>query len=124
MQNRIKYLRKEVLKKTQDDFSSEIGLSRNFIAQIETGAKVPSDRTIKDICRVFSVNETWLRTGEGEMFIPKSVEQELIEFTADLLIGEKDDFKKRLFSSLAKLSEEQWELLEGIIDVISQQKRE
>ena len=69
MKNRIKQIRiGECL--TQEEFSVKIGLSRNFIAQMETGKKIPSDRTIKDICREFNVNETWLRTGEGEMKAP------------------------------------------------------
>lgn len=28
-----------------------------------------TDRILYDICREFNVNEFWLRTGEGEMFI-------------------------------------------------------
>ncbi len=67
MNARIKLLRK-MLDLTQDEFSSKIGLSRNFIAQIETGAKNPSDRTLADICREFKVNDLWLRTGDGDMF--------------------------------------------------------
>jgi DNA-binding XRE family transcriptional regulator len=52
MNERIRNIRKE-LGMTQDEFSAYINLSRNFITQIETGAKKPSDRTIQDICRVF-----------------------------------------------------------------------
>lgn len=114
MNTRIKYLRKDVLKMTQDDFSSRIGLSRNFIAQIETGAKTPSDRTVNDICREFNVNEEWIRTGKGEMFIDISREKEIARFTKDLMLGEPDSFKNRLISALAKLSVEEWEVLEKI----------
>lgn len=123
MNKRIALARKEKNVK-QDDLAKACGLTKNFISLIENGKREPSDRTIKDICRTLNVNENWLRYGEGEMFLPKTMEEELIAFTADLLIGEKDDFKKRLFSALAKLSEEQWGLLENIIDVISQQKTE
>lgn len=119
MNERIKYLRKEILDKTQDDFSSAVGLSRNFIAQIETGAKIPSDRTVKDICRVYNVNEDWLRYGKGEMFKEKTMKEELVELTDKLLSEESTSFKNRLVSALARLSEEQWDLLEGIIDEIS-----
>lgn len=118
MNQRIAWARKEKNVK-QDDLARECGVTKNFISLIETGKREPSDRTIKDICRVLNLNEDWLRYGTGEPFVPKTTEEELISFTADLLIGEKDDFKKRLFSALAKLSEEQWELLEGVIDVIS-----
>ena len=123
MNQRIAWARKERNVK-QDDLAKECGVTKNFISLIETGKREPSDRTVKDICRILNLNEDWLRSGTGEPFVPMSAEQELISFTADLLIGENDDFKKRLISALAKLSEEQWSLLEGIIDVISQQKRE
>lgn len=73
MNGRIKKLRKE-LNLTQEEFSSRIGLSRNFIAQIEIGTKQPSDRTISDICREFNINEEWLRTGEGDMYSDKDLD--------------------------------------------------
>lgn len=67
MKERFKILRKDT-GLTQKDFAARVGLSQNFIAQIESGSKVPSDRTVSDICRIFHVNEHWLRTGEGEMY--------------------------------------------------------
>ena len=67
MRERFKILRKDT-GLTQKDFAARVGLSQNFIAQIESGSKVPSDRTVSDICRIFRVNEDWLRTGEGDMY--------------------------------------------------------
>ena len=65
---RIKQLRKE-LGLTQEKFADRIGLKRNSVALIELGRET-SDQTIFAICREFRVNEEWLRTGAGEMFIP------------------------------------------------------
>lgn len=65
---RIRELRK-ALKLTQLEFAIKIGLSRNFIVQIEAGAKNLSNRTILDICRILNVNEEWLRNGNGVMFL-------------------------------------------------------
>jgi transcriptional regulator with XRE-family HTH domain len=84
MNGRIKELRKS-LKLTQEEFATKLNLSRNFIAQIEMGTKEPSDRTIKDICREYSVNEEWLRFGTGEMRIP--MEDEEAALVEDLLAG-------------------------------------
>ena len=53
---------------TKTAFSQKIGLTQAYISALSIGRKIPSDRTIADICREFNVNETWLRTGEGEMF--------------------------------------------------------
>lgn len=63
---RIKYLRKE-LKKSQKEFGQYIGLKPNSISDIETGKNAATEQTLKAICREFNINETWLRTGVGEM---------------------------------------------------------
>ena len=110
---RIKELRKTV-KETQEVFSSRIGLSRNFIAQIETGVKIPSDRTVKDICKEYGVNEEWLRTGEGEMFLPKTREDEIAELTMKALKDEPDSFRNNVISMLSRLTEDEWKVLEKV----------
>ena len=65
---RIKYLRKEKLHMTQDEFSSQIRISRSNLGSIEIGRVNVTERVLDDICREFSVNEEWLRTGTGEIF--------------------------------------------------------
>ena len=59
---------REYYELSQEKFASRLGLSRNFINQVENGKKNLSDRSISDICREFNINEEWLRTGEGDMF--------------------------------------------------------
>ena len=76
--HRVKYLRKDVLKINQDDFSKKIGLSRSNIANIETGRVKLTDRTISDICREFNINEHWLRTGKGEMELTMNSDEEFM----------------------------------------------
>lgn len=119
MGERIKELRTN-LGLTQEEFSSKIDLSRNFIAQVESGTKNPSDRTISDICRVYNVNEEWLRTGKGEMFIEKSKDEQIAEMLADIQADGEDTFKHRLVSALSKLNKEDWESLEKLIDLINE----
>lgn len=123
MNERFKQIRK-ALRMTQDEFSSKISLSRNFIAQIESGTKTPSDRTISDVCREFNVNEEWLRTGNGEMFIPETKDEQITNMLADVLKSEDSDFKKRLIVALSKLDEPGWNALEKFIDSIAVQKEE
>lgn len=112
MDERIKELRK-VLGLTQQEFSDKIGVKRNTIAQYESGRNSPIDAVISLICREFNVNEEWLRTGEGEMFKPKSRNEELQEF----LLRSVDDpsgIQVKLLSVMARLSTDQWELLRDI----------
>lgn len=112
---RIRHLRKNELKMTQDDFASKIDISRSNIGNIEIGRIAVTERTIASICREFNVNEEWLRTGEGEMFLPLTKNQLITEFAADLVM-EDNTFKKRLFEALAKLNESEWEVLEKLAD--------
>lgn len=116
MNERIKELRK-VLKATQAEFSSRIGLSRNFIAQVEIGTKIPSDRTISDICREFHVNEDWLRNGVGDMF--KQRDGSFSEILSELDDSD-DDFIKSFITVYMELDEDSKEVLRQIATKMSE----
>jgi transcriptional regulator with XRE-family HTH domain len=64
---RIKQVR-EALELSQRNFSLILSASHGYIAGIETGIRKVNGRLIKLIVSEFGVNETWLTTGEGEMF--------------------------------------------------------
>lgn len=112
---RIRHLRKNELKMTQDDFASKIDISRSNIGNIEIGRIAVTERIIASICREFNVSEEWLRTGNGEMFIPLTRDQLITDFAADLIM-EDNTFKKRLVEALAKLDENEWEVLEKLAE--------
>lgn len=68
MKERIKQLRK-ALGMTQQKFADAIGVKQNTVAQYEIGRNKPIESVINLICKEYNVNEEWLRTGQGEMFI-------------------------------------------------------
>lgn len=76
---RIKKVRK-TLDLTQREFGERIAMKQNSVAQIEMGRNT-SDQTIFSICKIFDVSEEWLRTGKGEMFVPKGTDplEELVK---------------------------------------------
>jgi transcriptional regulator with XRE-family HTH domain len=121
MNTRIATIRKKE-DLNQEEFASSLGLTKNFISLVETGKREPSDRTINDICRIYNVNENWLRTGEGEMLIPMDREKELALLTAKLFKESSDSFKNRFVSMLAKMSDDEWALLESTVDKLAQKK--
>ena len=95
---------RKALSLTQKEFSASLGMSENYIWQIEKGQREPSDRTIKDICRIFGVNEIWLRTGAGEPFTPLSRSEELAAIFERMEVG--DDAKSRLIRAMARMPDE------------------
>ena len=97
MKDRIKKIRKE-LDLTQQEFADRIGIKRNSLANYETGRNTPMDAIITSICREFNVNEEWLRTGKGEMFIEQTKDEQIATFVGSILKDEDDSFKRRLIS--------------------------
>lgn len=118
MKDRFKELRK-ALSMTQQDFADSIEMSRNFVAQIEMGSKIPSDRTVRDICRKFKVNYEWLTEGTGDMFIQNKRKSEIADFVGSVLNGEADSFKVRLVEILANLNESEWETLQKLANALA-----
>ena len=98
---------------TQERFAEKLGLTRNFVWMLEKGDRIPSDRTISDICREFGVNEIWLRTGAGEMFEKKSRNEELAQFFGEVLNAKEDAaIKQALLTILARLGPDEWKMIE------------
>lgn len=108
---RVKKVRK-ALDLTQRGFGERISIKQNSVAQIEMGRNT-SDQTISAICKEFNVSEPWLRTGEGDMFLSVSKEDELSAAVHKLLSSETSDFKTRLIKVLAGLGPREWDILES-----------
>lgn len=117
LNERIKELR-NMLNLTQQEFADKIGTGRGNIAGYETGKRSPSEAVISLICQKFSVNESWLRKGEGEIFIQLTRNQQITDFLGDL-IKEEGTFKKRLIDALCKLDEKDWEDFERLVDKLT-----
>lgn len=88
MNERLKTLRKS-LGMVQEEFGKRIGLKRSSVSKIEKGENGITDQVVLSVCREYSVNESWLRTGEGEMFI-KTQEDELDEIAGRYNLDDMD----------------------------------
>lgn len=103
MNDRLKQVRKDS-GLTQQQFADSLNVSRNYVALWEIGQREPSDRTISDICRVYGVNEIWLKTGVGEMKLPMPLDQQLAQIFADVQVS--DDERARLVKAFSSLPDE------------------
>lgn len=117
MNTRIQAVRKS-FKMTQDEFAEKIGLSKNFVWMIEKGDRIPSERTIKDICREFKVNYDWLVNGTGEMFQDDDSDAQAI---VDSVMTGDNDFAKKILVQFAKLDESRWRQIEEILNELKKE---
>ena len=89
---------------TKSKAAELLNVSAAYVSQLCSGQREPSDRTIKDICRIFGVNEIWLRTGVGEPFTPLSRSEELAAIFERMEVG--DDAKSQLIRAMARMPDE------------------
>ena len=104
MKNRIKQIRKHY-NLNQEDFGKRIGAKQSTVTAYECGNRIPMDVTITSICREFGVNEEWLRTGKGEMFLPKSRGQEIGEIVKAAAQHDPETAAKFFSSLLEEMSD-------------------
>jgi len=77
---------------TQAEFAAKLEMAQNSYSKLETGENSLTEKNIFLICLIHDVNESWLRTGKGEMF--------------DTVTKPKNDDEKKLLEMFRKLSPE------------------
>lgn len=120
---RLKELR-GTLHLTLEKFGERLGVTKSAISRIENGTIALTDQMCRSICREFGVNESWLREGTGEMFVQKSRNEQLQDMIDGLSDGPEDEFKLKFLTVLSRLSNDQWNVVEQIIDMFLEEASE
>lgn len=113
LKDRIKFIIEDI-GITKTEFGRRIGVSQAFVSQLCSGTAKPSDRTIADICRVFNVNEIWLRTGKGNMYSETAVEDAMLA-TFSEAARSASTAKQRLLRAIARMPEECFPAIEQLL---------
>lgn len=122
MKERLKQLRK-ALGFTQQEFADNIGVKRSTIAQYEIGRNEPIDPVVNVLCKQYNVSEQWLRTGEGEMFVQISREEELSMLLGNLLTDETAKYKRAIISTMLRMDDNAWTALDHFLDELIEQRK-
>lgn len=103
---RVKEVRK-YLGLTLEKFGQPLGLKKSGLSLIENGINNVSEQLIKSICREYSVDENWLRTGNGDKMFMLELDEDAM--LVESLLNDVDNpvyelIKKfmKLYSSLDK----------------------
>lgn len=125
MHERIKQVRKAIGEhgKTQDSFANYLGISKQNLSSYEIGRRTPSDAVIRLICDKLNVNEEWLRTGEGEMFVELTRKDKIMAWAAESLTTVTDDFRSRFVDVLDALNEDDWEVLANMAETMANRNK-
>ncbi len=113
---RVKELRKS-LNLTLEEFGQKIGVGRTAISRIERSERSLTNQNRLAICREFNVNETWLRTGEGEMFL-EAPDTAMGQLAKELGL---DEFMQGILGEYLKLNEEQRTVVRNFVKKIAEQ---
>lgn len=113
MNDRIKTIR-TAANLTQQEFADKLGIKRGTIANYELGRNEPIDAVIRMICQEFGISEKWLRTGEGDMRIPRDRDEEIAEMVGKALSGD-NEFKKSVIRMICTRSESELDALEKML---------
>jgi len=75
---RIKHLRKNILKFSQKDFAEKLMIGLRTLQYYESNEYPIPDKILRLISQTFGVSYEWLKTGQGEIFEKKPSIEEII----------------------------------------------
>lgn len=107
--NSINFRLKEIRDKerlSQASFGKRLKISQSQIASYETGYRNITDRTIKDVCREFNINEDWLLTGEGDMYNNQKTDEEFAFLMGNIAATDNPQLKT-LINVLSQIDNEE-----------------
>lgn len=106
--DRIRKVRR-TLDLTQAEFAARIGSTQNTVTRYETGDRNPSSTVLAMIGQTYGVSVEWLRSGTGEMFLPKATD------ALEALARERG-LTHGAYVAIEKLLNVKPEVLEGLVD--------
>lgn len=99
-------------------FARQINITPAYAAAIYKMDRIPSDRIISEICRIFNINEDWLRYGLEPMREAKSREEEIAEMVGAAFSGSSADFRQAVIHMICSRTPEELKVLEkAFLDV-------
>lgn len=117
--SRIKEVRTTLTDLNQKDFGKRIAVGQGYLSQIEKGDRDVTEKILKLVCSEFKVNETWLRTGKGDMVIETdfaiieqlakkhgldTLDQQILLTYIELTESNRSIFKKYLLDLFTKMA--------------------
>lgn len=99
---------------SQEAFAKAIKRGRGEISNIIYGKNAPKENVVDAVCEVFGVRKAWLMSGEGDMYEPKTREEEVAEIVGKTLNG-SNDFKLAVIRMICSRTDEELKVIESAL---------
>ena len=122
---RIVYLIDTECDGNKSAFARKVNITPAYAAQLYKNERVPSDRTVSDICRIFNVNPEWLRNGEEPIFMPTPDDD--TEYINELLSAVDDpvvDIIRSFMRAYVELDEEDKKKARAFVTKLKNKEKE
>ena len=96
--------------------AEDLGITASSVSTMCSGKSNPSSQTIAAICRIYHVNEQWLRTGEGEMFLPRTPSSDLGEIVGKAMGRDANAERQKMLDLINRLSDAEIVLLAQLLE--------
>ncbi|MCI5564603.1 MAG: helix-turn-helix domain-containing protein [Clostridiales bacterium] len=119
---RIRHVRlaPESGKKTLDEMSDSLGITRAQLLTYELNKVVPTDAILKLISYTYNVNYHWLKTGIGEPFPPLD---DPAAYVDKVLAGQNDVAKIILAEACRVLDDHAWQKIGEMVQAVADRLR-
>lgn len=107
-------------KLSRNKFGAKLDKSGDAIYNLERGRSTIEDDFLDLVCKVYSINKSWLVSGIGEMYniSPENLE---ISSTLDKIIDSED--LSNLVSKIVKLSPYKVKVLNDLVDIMHENEK-
>lgn len=127
---RIRQLRKERLNMSMEQFGKLLGLSKSGVSEIEAGRRNVTEQhiqmlTLKAVNGQF-ISEEWLRTGNGDVFIAQTKQEEIVEWIAGVLKSEDEpsQFLQNLIYAMSRIDQDKWIEVKKFAEMLINEKKD
>lgn len=127
---RIRQLRKERLNMSMEQFGKLLGLSKSGVSEIEAGRRNVTEQhiqmlTLKAVNGQF-ISEEWLRTGNGDVFIAQTKQEEIVEWIAGVLKSEDESsqFLQNLIYAMSRIDQDKWIEVKKFAEMLINEKKD
>ena len=119
---RIKFLRKEI-GLNQEQFGKKINVKQSTVGSWESGIRSVLDRPINDICRVFGVNYSWLKNGDGDMLTNNIDNINIaIQEKVESILYSENEFHINLIKSTVNFTDDELLMLQKLVNALATKK--